>query len=330
MRFWINSKILAYATLLAGAFTMTAQQPAPPAPAQQPVEEPAKKAIKDHAEYETYANAVKLKDPTDRAKALEAFAQKYPRSVALGQAFTESMAAWQEAGNSDQVVDTAKRLLVVEPTNVRVMAIVVALDRAKAAQLDHVDAGLLNEICTFSSDGLSELASWQMPAGMTAAQYDALRNNMTAILNSGAGTCALSKNDAAKAHDALSKAVAIDSTDLQSLWQLSIVDLESKPPETVGFWYCARTVAIAQRNKNQPAAETALNYCNKKYTAYHGSPEGWNPILIAAQSQEAPPSDFEKLIAPSGNPSTMDTPTEPATHMLPQPATPATQPANPR
>jgi hypothetical protein len=288
-----------------------------------PTDEPAKKAIKDHAEYNAYASAVRVNDPTERATALEAFTQKYPRSVALAQALTEALSAWQEAGNRDQVVDVAKRLIVTEPANIRAMAIVVALDRAKAAQLDHVDAGLLNEICQFSSGGLNELLIWQMPAGMSDAQFAALRNSMTVIFNAGAGTCALSQNDLPKARETLARAVAIDSSDLESLWQLSVAELESRPVDANGFWYCARAIAIAKRGQNQAAAETAINYCNKKYTAYHGSPDGWDPIMVAAQSQDALPTDFTKLITPSGNPNSMTTPTEPVQNLLPQPSAPA-------
>jgi tetratricopeptide (TPR) repeat protein len=307
--------------LLAFGLPLCAQQPAAQAATPPPaVDEPAKKAIKDHAEYEAYASAVKITDPAQRAAALEEFAQLFPRSVAVGQALTEALAAWQQAGNRDQVVDAARRLLVAEPVNIRAMAIVIALDRAKAAQMDHVDAGMMNEICQFSNGGLDQLPLWQTPSGMSDAKFTAMRNSMTAIFNGGAGTCALSQNDLPKARETLGRAVAIDGTDLQSLWQLSIADLESRPVDANGFWYCARAIALAQKAQNQPAAETAINYCNKKYTAYHGSPDGWNPIMVAAQSQNAPPTGFEKLITPSGNPHSMDTPTEPVQNLLPQPA----------
>jgi hypothetical protein len=293
-------------------------------------DEPAKRAIKDHAEYDAYATAVKITDPAQRAAALEQFAQLFPRSVAVGQALTEALAAWQEAGNRDQVADAARRLIVAEPANIRAMAIVIALDRAKAAQMEHADAGLFNEICVISSNGLSELPLWQMPNGMTDAQFTAIRNSMTAIFNGGAGTCALSQGDLPKTRETLGRAVAIDSTDLQSLWQLSIADLESRPVDPNGFWYCARAIAIARNAQNHGAADTAINYCNKKYTAYHGAPDGWSPIMVAAQSQDAPPAGFEKLITSSGNPNSMDTPTEPVQNLLPQPsAPPPTQPAVP-
>lgn len=329
-----------FSVVLVASPSLVAQSPATQAPTaqsaqlapqstspQQPAEEPAKKAIKNHAEYEAYASAVKIGDPAQRATALEAFAQKYPRSVAVGQALTEALAAWRQAGNSDQVADAARRLLVAEPANIRAMAIVVSLDRAKAAQSDHVDAGQMNEICQFSTSGLNQLPLWQVPAGMSEAQFAGLRNSMTAIFNGGAGTCALSQNDVAKARETLARAVAIDSTDLQSLWQLSIADLESRPADANGFWYCARAIAIAQRSQNQPAAEAAIDYCNKKYTAYHGSPDGWDPIMVAARSQDALPAGFSKLITQSGNPNSMSTPTEPAQNLLPQTTAPA--PAQP-
>jgi len=317
--------------LLSLAIALNAQQPGPhsatPLPAQ---DEPAKKAIKDHAEYEAYAAAVKIENPSDRATALEAFAEKYPRSVAVGQALTEALAAWQEAGNTNQVLNAAKLLLVSQPANIRAMAVVVALDRAKAAQSDRADAGVLSEICQFSSNGLNELPSWQKPETMTEAQFAALRRGMTAIFNAGAGTCALSKNDLVKARQTLATAAAIDSTDLQSLWQLAIADLESRPVDVNGFWYCARAVAIAKRNQNQTAADTAVDFCNKEYTAYHGAIDGWEPILVAAQSEDSLPEGFAGLITPSTNRNSMNTPTEPVQNLLPQSGAPAqSQPVTP-
>ena len=67
---------------------------------------------------------------------------------------------------------------------------------------------------------------------------------MTVIFNGGAGTCALSQNDLLKARETLGRAVALDSTDLQSLWQLSIADIESTPVDANGFWYCAKMDAL--------------------------------------------------------------------------------------
>jgi len=317
--------------LLAFAIPVCAQQQSPHAATPLPAtDEPAKKAIKDHAEYDAYAAAVKINDPAQRAAALEQFAQMFPRSVAVGQALTEALAAWQQAGKPDQVVDTAKRLLVAQPANIRAMAIVVALDRARAVQQDRVDAGMMNEICEFSNSGLNQLPIWQMPAGMSAEQFTAMRNSMALIFNAGAGTCALSQNDLAKARETLARAVALDGTDLQTLWQLSVADIELRPVDANGFWYCARAIAIAQRAQNQAAAETAIAFCNKEYMAYHGSPDGWNPIMVAAKSQDALPADFPKLITPSQNPNSMNTPTEPVQNLLPQqPSAPAAEPAAP-
>jgi len=274
--------------------------------------------MKDHAEYEAYAAAVKIADATERAQALEAFAQKYPRSVAVGQALTEAMAAWQEAGNRDQVADAARRLLVSQPANIRAMAVVVSLDRTKVEQMDHTDAGLLNEICQLSNTGLSQLPLWQMPEGMSEAQFTGLKNGMSVIFNAGAGTCALSQNDLAKARETLGRAIAGDANDLQSLWQLSIADLESRPADADGFWYCARAIALAQRAQNEAAAQTAIDFCTKEYTAYHGSLDGWNPIIVAARSQDALPEGFSKLISRAANPKAMDTPTEPVQNLMQQ------------
>src|SRR5262252_7134708 len=82
------------------------------------------KVINDRAEYNAYISALNTSDPTARAIAMEAFAQQYPQSTMLTDALEQAMAAYQQAGNQVKVLEAARRVLVVDPNNVRTLAIV--------------------------------------------------------------------------------------------------------------------------------------------------------------------------------------------------------------
>src|SRR5262245_59728288 len=146
------------------------------------------KVIKDPAEYNAYITALNTQDPAAKAAAMEAFVKQYPQSVVLTDALEQAMAAYQQAGNAAKVEETAKRLLQLTPNNVRALAIVVALDRAKATQGDQA---ALREICTLSQTGLQQLPSWQKPQEMPEADFQKLKTQMAQIFNGAAGFCAL-------------------------------------------------------------------------------------------------------------------------------------------
>ena len=267
-----------------------------PAPANQNA---APKVIQDPAEYKAYMAAFNTQDAAARAAALEAFAQQYPKSVVLGEALASEMAAWQSAGNAAKVEQTAHSLLALEPGNVRALAIVVALDRAKAAA---GDADALNELCLHSTAGLRELVTWLKPAGMSDADFILLSRQMSDIFNGAAGFCALQSKDYSQARDWLTRAFAIDPTSLQDVYQLAVADLEMKPLDADGFWYCARAIHLAQGSSASSTAQAAAGiaaYCKAKYKTYHGVDDGWDALVAASAAQSAPPASFARQITPA-------------------------------
>jgi hypothetical protein len=51
--------------------------------------------IHDQAEYDAWTAASNTQDPKDRAEAMEAFAQKFPKSVVAKDALEDAMTDWQ-------------------------------------------------------------------------------------------------------------------------------------------------------------------------------------------------------------------------------------------
>src|SRR5271169_3315536 len=99
---------------LAGAVVQLAAQAAPAAQ---------KPQIKDPAEYNAYVSAVQQSDPAAKAAAIEAFLQTYPNTVMKEDALVQLMGAYQQANNASKTVDTANRVLQVNPNNIRALAL---------------------------------------------------------------------------------------------------------------------------------------------------------------------------------------------------------------
>lgn len=251
------------------------------------------KVIQNQAEYDTYDAASKLEDPVMRGEAMDQFAEHYPHSVAYTDALEEGMAAWQKAGNSDKVEADAQRLVAAEPGNIRALAVVVALTRAKATQGDQM---ALSELCIDAPVGLRNLPSWQKPANLTDADFAKLRDQMKDIFEGGSGFCALQQKKYSDARDSFKRALDVNPASMEDMYQLAVADLEMTPADATGFWYCARALQLAANAANRQAANSISVFCKTSYVKYHGSDDGWEAILSEGITENAPPADFASRI----------------------------------
>jgi len=269
---------------LAGAAHLPAQTPTPQPASPQPAA--SQKVIKDPAEYNAYIAALNTQDPAARGAAFEAFVTQYPGSVVKIDALEQAMAAYQQAGNQEKVQAKAKLLLEINPDNVRALAIVAYLDRAKATQ---GDAAALKETCAYGQKGLAALPAWQKADSMSDSDFEKLRNQMSGIFNGVAGFCALQAKDYATARSNYLKSAQIDPGNMQDIYQLGIAGMLMNPMDVNGFWYLAKAIDIATAQKNAPAAQGIASYAKAQYRRYHGGEDGWDPFVAAAATQAAPP-----------------------------------------
>ncbi|MGB7265608.1 MAG: hypothetical protein WBC92_08855 [Terracidiphilus sp.] len=249
--------------------------------------------IKDPAEYKAYMTASSTQDATARAEGFAAFVQDYPHSVVLTEALDQEMAAWQQAGDSGEVKKVAKRLLEIDSGNIRVLGILVALDRVSVAQ---GDKSALNEMCTDASGGMLAVPMWHKPADMTEANYVALSKLMNEVFFGAEGFCEVQEKDYSQGKEWLTRAYKIDPTNVQDSYQLAIADLEMTPLDAEGFWYCARAVHLAQSAAIPQDASEMVKYCKAKYASYHGADDGWDALVETAATQDEPPTNFAKHI----------------------------------
>jgi tetratricopeptide (TPR) repeat protein len=284
-------KVILFSILLAphpGA--LLAAAPPPQRPGNQ-------KVIKDPAEYNAYVNAISIQVPAQRAAALEAFVREYPESVVKVNALEATMAAYQQAGNTQKLEATARRILEIEPLNARALAIVTFIDRNKA---NSGDTAALQESCEDAQKGLSEISRMaDRPTLMNEGENQKLRLQIANIFLGAAGNCALQAKNYAIARNDFSKALQINPENLEDNYQNGIAGVEMMPLDASGFWYLARAINLAQNQGNIASRDAIANYARARYHNYHGSDAGWDQIVTQAANQSSLPNGFAVSKAPT-------------------------------
>lgn len=250
--------------------------------------------IKDPAEYNAYVAAYQQKDPNAKVSALEAFLTQYPNSVMKNTALELLMATYQQTGNQPKVVETAKRLLVSDPNNLRALALLTFLARANIVQQHDIQTNLA-DLQKYCRQGLDAIKANQKPAGMSDADFEKLKKDTQLIFNGGCGFGALQSKDFQNAATYLRAAVDQEPNDLQNVYPLATAYLAQQPPDTLnGIFYLARAVALAPAG---PSHDAIQSYLQKVYQNYHGSTDGLTDYALpTAKTATSPPGDWGEKI----------------------------------
>ena len=288
MKITVLAIVLASA-LVAGAQDGTQQQTQPAAPGAGGQSSGQAPEIKDPAEYNAYVGAVQQQDPNAKISALEAFLTQYPNSVMKSTALELLMATYQQTGNQSKVVETAKRVLTADACDLRALALLTFLARQNVAAGQNPQQNLA-DLTQYSGKGLECLKTAQKPAGISEADFDKLKTQVSLIFNGGAGFAALQNKDCQHAQTYLKAAVDAEPNDLQNVYPLAMSYLTCTPPDSLnGLFYIARAASLAPPGPSQNAI---LSYGTKVYKNYHGSDEGWNDLLATAKASPTPPADL--------------------------------------
>ncbi len=300
-------KVLVMMVVLAAtAFAQEAtQQQTPPAgappqaqPAQaQPVQaQPQqKKEIKDQAEYSAYMAALNQTQPAARAAAFDAFLQQYPNSVMKPEALEYMMAGYNEAGNPQKTIEAATRLLEVEPNNLAALGILADYERkmAQSGQNPQQNLALAQQ---HAEAGLKAMETQPKPAGMSDADYEKLRTQLTGIFNGALGINSLQNKDFPKAQTELRAAVNVSPSDYSLVYPLALAYLQAPQPDYInGLFFIARAAALAPAQVQNQMAQ----YGKSQYVKYHGGGDGWDQLLATAKTATLPPADFTIKPAPT-------------------------------
>lgn len=241
-----------------------------------------KKEIKDQAEYNAYVAAIQQTDVNAKISGLEAFVQQYPNSVVKEDGLEALMGAYQQANNAAKIEDVAQRLLVVNPNNIKALAILAYLKRA---------SGDFPNARKFAEQGLAALPNFSKPEGVSDADFEKQKAQFTQLLNSVAGYAAWQTKDFASAQKYLKLSVAANPNSLEDVYALAVSSLPPSTPEDTlnGLFWIARAASLSTDPKGK---EQITKFGRSKYVKYHGSDEGWTQLLAQAATTPAPPSGF--------------------------------------
>jgi tetratricopeptide (TPR) repeat protein len=286
------------------------QSPAQPAPAQRPQQQPQtqqpqpgtsqpqtqqpaaqqqKKEIKDPAEYNAYVGAVQQSDAAAKISGLEAFLSQYPNSVMKEDALELLMGAYQQTNNAAKMNEAAQRLLQANPNNLRALALMAYTKRA-AAEANQNPQQNLAEAAQYADRGLQALKTASKPEGMSDADFEKLKSQMSTIFNGVSGIAALQSKNFPQAEERLRAAVQGDPNDLRNVYPLALAYLTATPPDPVnGLFFIARA---ANLSAGSPGQAQIMAYGKSQYTKYHGSDQGWTELLAQAKTTPLPPQGF--------------------------------------
>ncbi|HET7347588.1 MAG TPA: hypothetical protein VFJ10_09665 [Acidobacteriaceae bacterium] len=262
--------------------------------------------IKEPAEYNAYTNAISQSQPAAKAQAIEAFLQQYPNSAAKQSLLEALMAAYQQAGDAAKTLDAAKRLLQVDPNNLRALTFVVYLEHTQAngnqAQLDQAAAD--------AQKGLSA----PKDQCMSDADYEKVKDAATPIFYSAIGADSVAKKDYKGAIDAYTKELKSYKDPNQTTQVPALLDtvylgqayLQQTPPDLKdAVWFLTRAAQFAKPPYKAQIENTALYWYKKYHCAQNNgacmaNPDGYQQIQQAAATPANifPPSDYNPTPAP--------------------------------
>src|SRR6266481_4658667 len=252
------------------------------------------------AEYNAYNSAITQTDPKAKAAALEAYLTAYPQSSVKAAVLEQLMLAYASFDPA-KTLDAADRLLQVDPNNLRALTFETYFRLTGADSISDPTAkqAALDKAADYAQKGLAVTK----PADTSAADFTALQAQAKPVFYRTIATAALNKKDGATAvtnfKQELSGVPAADTTKpgplLQDTYFLGLAYLQSTPPDLLNCtWYVSRFVAFAPEPYKTQMLPTA-KYCYKKY---HGSDEGYDAVLAAAQTNLDPPATFSIKPAP--------------------------------
>lgn len=301
-------KKVVFASMLAVAFMVPAAAPAAVA---QDQGSQSSITIKDPAEYNAYSNAIGQSTPAAKAAAIESFLQQYPNSEVKQEMLEQLVGAYEATNDTAKTYDASRRLLQVDPSNLRALTFVVYVEKAQA----NGDQSKLDDAAANGQRGLTAAK----PASMSEADFEKLKTVATPIFYNAIAADDLAKKDYPDAISALSSELKSDQP-AQTTQQPSLADTyylgtaylqeNSKDPanQVNGIWYLAR----AAQYLPEPYKTTAEKAAEYWYNKYHGSMDGfssWKPnpdgtpvnkptIVQLAHDNVFPPDTYKPTPAP--------------------------------
>ena len=256
--------------------------------------------IKDAAEANAYNSAISQPTPQAKAASAEAFLQQYPNSIVKQQMLEVLMDAYTQTGNTDKALATARKVLQIDPTDMRALALSAYVLRSQAGQKTNpADAQpLLDEAAKDAQAGLTA----PPPTGADAVNFEKMKAAVTPLFDGAIAADDLEKKDYPNAIKyfldelkAMPPAQQTAGSGIQDTYLLGQAYIQEQPQDIVnGVWYLARAAAYAP----EPFKDEIQKAAQYWYKKYHGGMDGFDDVQTQAKASLMPPSGFTIKPAP--------------------------------
>jgi tetratricopeptide (TPR) repeat protein len=246
--------------------------------------------IKDPAEYNAYTSAIGRPTPAAKAAAIEQFLQQYPYSAVKGAMLEQLVGAYQQTQDTAKTYDAAKRLLQVDPNNLRALIFVVYVEK----QQTNGDQAKLDEAAALAQRGQNATK----PANMSDADFQKLKDLGAPIFLDAIAADAAARKDYESAVDAYTAelksynpAQTTSGPGLLATYSLGNAYTQgSRTPTNLksGVWFLTRAAQYAPPAYKDQIEKAAEYWYNK----YHGGMDGFDQVKQLAAANLFPPASY--------------------------------------
>jgi len=251
----------------------------------------------DAREYELATQAAAAPDPEARLKSLAAWRSEYPETALEPQRRRLEMQARQLAGQPEESVSAAERVLELEPDDFAAQYLIASLAPAVAAKDPAaVDKGRRAARALLES-GIDRQFQTR-PADVRESRWTEMRQLVENRARLTLGWSALEQKRFVDAEQELTTLLATDPTSAQASYWLATALLAQKSPDKNDAAFFALARAAAQTGPGSlPEADrrSIRDYLEKLYRSYTGDAEGLAGLLAQAADQALPPEGMPRI-----------------------------------
>jgi hypothetical protein len=264
-----------------------------------------KKEWKDRAEYDLVESIPKTQDPNQWLAALDKWKQQYPQTDFLDIRHKLYLDAYRQLNKPRAAFDAGAEVLKDNPNDLvalsAILQFVYPLVPPNTQQLtaeQTADLAAAEAAAHTVLDNLDAVyAKENRPTNMTDDQVAKAKPDLKTFAQKTVGYIALVRKENEKAVTELTKALELDPNQGQVSYWLGTATLaqnKTKPElQPIALYDFARAAAYSGPG-GLPAGDRKQisDYLAKVYTQYHGSAEGLDVLLTAAQSSAIAPARF--------------------------------------
>jgi tetratricopeptide (TPR) repeat protein len=246
------------------------------------------KKVKDQGEYDLFNAVTKEADGKKKIELLSQWKQKYPDSDYKEDRLLFMLQTYTGLGQAQEMLNTAKELLVQFPKNVQglywVAFLTPAMSKDDAESLDTAEK---------ASNGL---IGAEKPAGTKDEDWDKAKVPLRAIGHKTRGWVAWRRKslDVAEKEFAQSLEVNPEQAEVTS-WIGSVIFQQKKPERTseVLYHFARAAVLPAAQGWTEAQRKAAEGYLERAYNSYHGQdPDGLAKLKEDAKKSALVPAGF--------------------------------------